>query len=64
MCLSVRAGQASLTFVVETKQVDEGAVRGAERRLILLRSQRFEVGQVGGAGGGEDRRLRAPVRRG
>lgn len=39
-----------LTFVVETKQADEGAVRGPEWRLILLWSQWFEVGQLGWAG--------------
>ena len=54
----------NLTFVAETKQVDEGAVGGAERRLILLRRQRFEVGQVGGAVGRDDGRLDAPLRRG
>lgn len=51
-----------LTFVVETKQVDERAVRRTQRRLFLLRSQWFEMGQVGGASGRDDRRLDAPLR--
>lgn len=50
----------ALTFAVESKQVDEWAVCRAEGRLILLRSQWFEVGQVGGAGGRDDRWLGAP----
>lgn len=51
-----------LTFVAEAEQVDEGAVGGAQRWLILLRGQGLEVGQVGGAGGPrEDRRVRGPV---
>ena len=54
----------SLTFVVEAKQVDEGAVRRAQRGLVLLRGQRFEVGEVGRAAGRDHGRLGAPVRRG
>lgn len=53
-----------LTFVVETKQVDKRAVGGAEGRVVLLRSQRLEVGQVGGACGRRDGRLHAPLRGG
>lgn len=51
-----------LTSVAETKKVDKRAVRWSKRRLVQLRRQRLEVGQVRGAGRWEDRRLLVPVR--
>ena len=49
------------TFVAKAEQVDEGAVRRAERGVILLWREWLELGQVRGAGGREDRRVNSPV---